>query len=140
MPQLPLDPELAAALAAAPKTPPINADTLQITRERVRLMSADDDTLSCGGRVVLEERSIPGPPGAPELMMLVLRPARGSGPWPAIYHTHGGGMILGHRRLGITTFDCHNWVHELGLVLLSVEYRLAPEHPYPASVEDCYAG
>jgi acetyl esterase/lipase len=57
---------------------------------------------------------------------------------PAIYYIHGGGMIFGTRffLLG-STFQ---WIKELDITLISVEYRLAPEHPDLAPVEDCYAG
>ena len=48
----------------------------------------------------LEERQIPGPEGAPDVSVLILRPAAGTGPWPGVYHTHGGGMVLGTRRTG----------------------------------------
>lgn len=57
---------------------------------------------------------------------------------PAIVHTHGGGMILGnvamHRRYLSQQIQQH------GIPIFSVEYRLAPEHPFPTPVEDCYAG
>jgi acetyl esterase/lipase len=88
--------------------------------------------------VELEERQIPGPQGAPDLSVLILHPATGTGPWPGVYHTHGGGMVLGDRRTGAD--ELATWVAEIGIVAVSVEYRLAPEHPHPAPVEDCYAG
>ncbi|KUJ08517.1 putative alpha/beta hydrolase protein, partial [Mollisia scopiformis] len=50
---------------------------------------------------------------------------------------HGGGMILGNR---FTFGDALDWVKELRAILVSVEYRMPPEHPHPAPVEDCYAG
>ena len=55
-----------------------------------------------------------------------------------IYFIHGGGMISGDRRQGLPQIlDC---AKVLGLVVVSVEYRLAPETPYPGPVEDCYWG
>jgi acetyl esterase/lipase len=56
----------------------------------------------------------------------------------AIYDVHGGGFLLG----SIDMFDAHNLrlARELGVVVVTVDYRLAPEHPYPAPLEDCYAG
>jgi acetyl esterase/lipase len=57
---------------------------------------------------------------------------------PALYHIHGGGMIVGHPRwIGDDYLD---WAEEFGATLVSVDYRLAPEAPHPAPVEDCYAG
>lgn len=55
-----------------------------------------------------------------------------------IYHIHGGGMITG-TRLATLTWPLEA-VEQLGVTLVSIEYRLAPEHPDPAPVEDCYAG
>ena len=94
--------------------------------------------LTAGGAVIVEERTVPGPEGDPEITLLVLRPATGTGPWPAVYHTHGGGMVVGDMRTGVEMFL--PYILEIGAVVVSVEYRLAPEHPDPAPVEDCYAG
>ena len=57
---------------------------------------------------------------------------------PAIYHTHGGGMIIGDRFTGIDM--ALDWVERFDAVCVSVEYRLAPEFPDPCLIEDCYAG
>ena len=137
----PFDPELSAALAALPPVlqRPMLAQDIPAWREQLALMPpVDDDALRRGGSVELEERQIPGPQGAPDLSVLILHPATGTGPWPGVYHTHGGGMVLGDRRTGAD--ELATWVAEIGIVAVSVEYRLAPEHPHPAPVEDCYAG
>ena len=89
-------------------------------------------------RVAHEDISIAGPDGAPEITVRVYRPVDASGPLPGIYYIHGGGMVLGE-------LDDENPAAELlceqvGAVVVSVKYRLAPEDPYPAAVEDCYAG
>jgi acetyl esterase/lipase len=71
--------------------------------------------------------------------MLVCRPSGRAGEdLPAVYFVHGGGMVMGSNRLGLD--QALDWAEELGLVVVSVEYRLAPEFPYPAAIEDCYAG
>jgi acetyl esterase/lipase len=57
---------------------------------------------------------------------------------PGIFYIHGGGMIAGNRFTGLV--PAIEWVREHDAVLVSVEYRLAPEHPYPTPFEDCYAG
>jgi acetyl esterase/lipase len=136
----PLDPELAAVLAALPPEAqkPLYAEDIPVHRGATALMQPDDQALSRGGAVSLEERQIPGPEGAPELSVLIMRPARDSGPWPGVYFIHGGGMVLGTRRNGAEELAA--WVEGAGVVGISVEYRLAPEHPDPAPVEDCYAG
>ncbi|MER1996556.1 MAG: alpha/beta hydrolase [Arthrobacter sp.] len=56
---------------------------------------------------------------------------------PVIFHTHGGGMVAGDRWSGIAPFLA--WVDEFDATLVTVEYRLAPEHPEPAPREDAYA-
>jgi len=137
----PFDPELGAALAAmAPELqhPLLPGDIPAWRAELQELLPVSDETLRRGGAVELEERQVPGPAGAPGLSVLILRPARGSGPWPGIYHTHGGGMVLGNNRFGAD--EVATWVEQIGVVGVSVEYRLAPEHPHPAPVEDRYAG
>jgi acetyl esterase/lipase len=89
-------------------------------------------------RVEVTDRVIPGPPGAPDLTVSIMCPQDASGTLPAVYYTHGGGMFMGTRTLAADQLSA--WVVALGIVVVSVEYRLAPEHPDPAPVEDCYAG
>lgn len=50
---------------------------------------------------------------------------------------HGGGMVVG--RAFVNDIDCAKYAKELGAVVASVEYRIAPKHPYPAAIDDCYA-
>src|SRR4051812_14072605 len=56
----------------------------------------------------------------------------------ALYWIHGGGMVGGF--VESDDFMCKTWVRKLGCLVASVEYRLAPEHQYPAHVDDCYGG
>ncbi|WP_249346568.1 alpha/beta hydrolase [Microbispora sp. H11081] len=136
----PFDPELAAALAALGGAPP------SLTPEMIPLLRAGtangptlpDETLTRGGVFEVAERTVPGPPGAPGVSLLVCRPAGATAPLAAVFHAHGGGMIAGDNRVGLDLVL--DWARELRLVVVSVEYRLAPEHPHPAPVEDCYAG
>lgn len=139
----PFDPETIRSLAAIKDSyPALTGETLPELR---RLTSGagsnpgmEPPDLTAGGAVEVEDLRIPGPSGAPDLALVVLRPAVGSGPWPAIYHVHGGGMVMGNRRLGVELFLAH--IVEAGAVVVSPEYRLAPEHPDPAPAQDCYAG
>jgi acetyl esterase/lipase len=137
----PFDPELAAVLAAMPPEMfgSFTIDDIAPRREIIRAtLNVPDETLRRGGAIELEDRQVPGPAGAPDIALTILRPTSGTGPWPAVYNIHGGGMIIGDRRTGLD--GLLDWVVELGVVVVSVEYRLAPEHPHPAPVEDCYAG
>jgi acetyl esterase/lipase len=72
------------------------------------------------------------------IVVRVYRPAGSVEPLPAIYSIHGGGYIIGTYEMMDATFE--RYCPKLGCVGLSVEYRLAPEHPYPAPLDDCYAG
>ncbi|WP_454860100.1 alpha/beta hydrolase [Promicromonospora soli] len=63
------------------------------------------------------------------------RPPAGTGS-PALLWIHGGGMVLGDA--GQDSAVCRRMADELGIVVVSVEYRLAPEHPFPTPLEDCY--
>jgi acetyl esterase len=80
------------------------------------------------------DRRIPGPGG--EIPVRVYTPA-GSGPWPLLVYFHGGGWVLG----SLDTHDsiCRELANGAGCVVVSVDYRLAPEHKFPAAADDCYA-
>jgi acetyl esterase/lipase len=97
-----------------------------------------DEILSRDGAYRVEERTVPGPDGAPDIALLICLPTDASTPAAAIYHTHGGGMIVGDNRFGVV--EMLNLAAPLGMAVVSVEYRLAPETPHPGPVEDCYAG
>ncbi|MGY1637855.1 alpha/beta hydrolase [Geodermatophilus sp. SYSU D00742] len=88
--------------------------------------------------VTKEDRVVPGPEGEPDISVRIYRPAGATGTLPGIYYIHGGGMVLGDvaGEDVAATMLCE----QVGAVVVSVEYRLAPEHPHPAPVEDCYAG
>jgi acetyl esterase len=81
-----------------------------------------------------EPVTVPGP-GA-DLDARLYLPA-GDPPFPTVVFFHGGGFVLG----SVETHDwlCRHLTRESGCAVLSVEYRLAPEHPFPAAVEDAYA-
>lgn len=88
-------------------------------------------------RIEEVERLIPGPKGAPDVPIRIYRPKDVTGPMPVFINFHGGGFMLGDLELD----------HPRSLVMaaktnaigIMVDYRLAPEHPFPAAVEDCYA-
>jgi len=89
--------------------------------------------------VVKEDLRVAGPKNAPDVPVCVYRPkAAASAPRPAVYEIHGGGFIMGN--IDMMDAWCQRVAAEIGAVVVSVEYRLAPEHPFPAGVEDCYAG
>ena len=88
--------------------------------------------------VEVSERMVPGTENAPDVRVRVYLPReRGGVPGPGILYIHGGGYILGSPEM--TDASCVEMAMELGASVVSVDYRLAPEHPYPAPLEDCYA-
>ncbi|WP_425464797.1 alpha/beta hydrolase [Nonomuraea terrae] len=134
-----LDPELRAAveqMATLPAGTFLSYELLAQQREQMNAMVAAmprPDT-----QVVIEDRVVPGPEGAPDVRLRTYRPPEDGPARPGLYWIHGGGMIIGTPELDDAMLVDH--VERLGVVAVSVEYRLAPEHPHPAPVEDCYAG
>ncbi len=88
--------------------------------------------------VRLEVRSAPGPAEAPDVRLLIYRPANQTGPTGCIFHIHGGGYVIG--AVDAQEAQHRDMVARLGCVLVTVDYRLAPETPFPGAIEDCYAG
>ena len=80
----------------------------------------------------VEDRVIPGPGG--DLPVRVYQPARAHA---LVVYFHGGGFTVGSIRMG--DWLCSNVAAKVGAVVVSVGYRLAPVHKFPAAVEDCYA-
>jgi acetyl esterase/lipase len=82
------------------------------------------------------ERDIAGPDGTP-IRLACYRPSECSGATPAFLYLHSGGLVTGTRFAeDLRLLDL---ALGTGSSVISVEYRLAPEHPFPAAIEDCYA-
>lgn len=79
-------------------------------------------------------RTVPGPAG--EIPVRVYTPA-GETPLPVVVYFHGGGWVIGD--LEVVDRPCRLLASAAGVVVVSVDYRLAPEHRYPAAFDDCYA-
>jgi len=84
------------------------------------------------------DHRVPGPAGAPDVVVRVHRPAGTTDTLPCVYSMHGGGYVMGSYLGNDSRFDA--WCPELGCVGVSVDYRLAPETPFPGPLEDCYSG
>ena len=88
--------------------------------------------------VVREDRHIAGPEGAPDVPVRIYRPTtEPDGPVPAVLEIHGGGFVLG--TVEMSDGFCDRVAAEDQAVVVSVDYRLAPEDPFPAALDDCYA-
>lgn len=135
-PAPPFDPELAAALLMLREAMPagLTAEMIPLMRE-ASVMPPFDDFVGEVGAVHVEHR-IAGHEGD-EILVSIYRPAAATTQGPGILHLHGGGMVMGDRFTGVPDFLPYVASH--GAVIVSVEYRLAPEYPDPYPVEDCYA-
>lgn len=86
--------------------------------------------------VAWQDHVFAGPAG--ELTARVYRPTAATGTLPGLIYIHGGGMIIGN--LDGEHFTAIMLCESLGAAVVSLDYRKAPENPYPAAPEDCYAG
>lgn len=137
-----MDPELAPIFSSLAGIAPMGAAlTLQGVadlRSMFASVPTDRTGLSRDGKLVLDDVTVAGPLGSPDVTLSVFRPVDLSGPAACLYFLHGGGMVIGDRFTGVD--ELLDYALELGVVVVTAEYRLAPEHPDPAPVEDCYAG
>lgn len=133
-PQPYYDPEVRAILEAGPTMGTVHAGNLAKLRA-ARLTEAEQAPLS--DAVTRTDRFVPGPDGR-EIRLRVHRPVGVEGELPCLYWAHGGGYVLGSPEQDDVRFD--RWCQRFGIVGVAVQYRLAPEDPYPAGLEDCYAG
>jgi acetyl esterase len=85
--------------------------------------------------VMIEDRSIAGPGG--KLPLRIYTPRRKNGVRGVVLYCHGGGFVLGD--LDIYDSTCRTICDDSRCIVVAVDYRLAPEHPFPAAVEDCHA-
>jgi acetyl esterase/lipase len=131
----PFDPELEASLesvnAGLPST--ITIDMVDLLR---RAPTPTVDELIGARPVIHREHSIPAADG--NIVVSIFARQDHSDGSPGVFFTHGGGMIIGDRFNGADEYIA--WVDELDIVVVAVEYRLAPEYPDPTPVNDCYAG
>jgi triacylglycerol lipase len=129
-----VDPELLDALDAFPPMQ-FSPELLPALREDMKAMFAS--TGPAPADVMRTEKRIPGAPGDPDVRVLIYTPAKAETSRPALLNIHGGGYVIG--AADMNDDRNYNFVQELGCVVVSVDYRLAPETAHPGPVEDCYA-
>ncbi len=128
-----LAPEYAAMFEQLAETPgPAMTDLPpEQARELYKAMRPVNPELKVGD---IEDVTCPGPGG--DIPLRIYTP-QGTGPWGVLVNFHGGGWVIGD--LDTSDAACRDLCATANLVVVSVDYRLAPEHVYPAAVEDCYA-
>ena len=133
-----IDPELLPALQALPPGGPVDWDDVPGARRR-RAEHIARVRASVPGlpNVVTHDHTVPGPDGAPAVAVRVYRPAEASAPLPGLLWIPGGGWV--HGSLAEADLTAQPLVAAVGCLVVCVEHRLAPEHPFPAPLEDCYA-
>jgi len=130
---MPLDPQASALIASVAGGKPVE----QMTPAESRAALEERSKLTAGEPLPLArvtERSLSGPGG--ELTVRVYAPD-GEQPLPGLVYFHGGGWLRG----SLQTHDvlCRALAHAGGCVVVSVDYRMAPEHRFPAAIDDSFA-
>jgi acetyl esterase/lipase len=136
-----LDPEVAKALepmaaAMVDAVPPAVGDVDSRRTVLDAFMALTESTQSMPTDVKMTDFHATAVDGADVLLRWYVK--EGSVAGPAVLYLHGGGMIGG----SVALYDgiISRYVASSGVAMLAVDYRLAPEHPYPTPVEDCYVG
>ena len=128
------DPELAPLAELIPVSD--LTDVAESRRWLEELIAPMNDGVDTTG-VVIHDREIPGPDGLVPVRIYAPAHAGPEGRRPALLDIHGGGFVVGS--IAMEHGMAVQVARDLGAVVVAVEYRLAPEHPFPAGLEDCYA-
>jgi acetyl esterase/lipase len=134
-----LDPELRVAVEKLPTDRPMDLKEIPTARIKMKKMvTAMLANLPEVDGATSQDQLVPGAQGDPDVRVRIYRPSDQPTELPALYWIHGGGYVMGD----IDQDDrlMKQLVKRIGCVAVSVDYRLAPENPFPAPVEDCYAG
>ena len=126
---LELDPQIAKAIASEPSG--------QVVAETLSMMRAASNKPSAPPSPGIERQDYTVE-GDPTVVIRVHRPTDAEGPLPAVYSMHGGGYVLGSYAIDDARLD--GWAKSYDCIGVSVDYRLAPETPYPGPLDDCYRG
>ena len=134
-----LDPELRVVLEAFPTTGAVDLNNIPAARAKMRkLFTALQATVPAVEGVTSQDQSVPGPQSDPTVRVRIYQPHDRPSILPALLWIHGGGYVMGDIEQDDRLMK--QLVKRIGGVAVSVDYRLPPEHPFPAPVEDCYAG
>jgi acetyl esterase len=129
-----LDPELAALAAAVPK---MDLSDLAAARETERLMVGHLPKYRARIPLSVHDIAMQGQRSTTAVAARIYAPVERSTPGPALLYLHGGAYVMGGLAMADST--ARMLVEHAGVTVVAVDYRLAPEHPYPAGLEDSYA-
>jgi acetyl esterase len=131
---MPVDPDIQKLLDMVNALPAVDFEHLP-GEEAARKMRVPINVPAIPRRAAkVENRKLPGPGG--DIPVRIYWP-EGKGPFGVLVSFHGGGWVIGN--LDSDEYKSHLLVNESGCAIVSVDYRLAPEHKFPAAAEDCYA-
>jgi acetyl esterase/lipase len=134
-----LDPELKAVMERMPTDRTLDLTKISAARARMKKLVLEMlATFPQVEGVSQEDRFAPGTQGGPPVRVRIYRADDQSSKLPALYWIHGGGYVMGD--IDMDDRLMKQMVKRIGCVAVSVDYRLAPEHPFPTPVEDCYTG
>jgi acetyl esterase/lipase len=134
-----LDPELRVVVAGLPADRTLDLNNISAARARMKeLVTEMLAALPPVDGVTSQDQFVPGPLGDPAVRVRVYRPNDQPNNLPALFWIHGGGYVMGDIEQDDRLMK--QMVKRIGCVAVSVDYRLPPEHPFPAPVQDCYAG
>ncbi|MGA9490184.1 MAG: alpha/beta hydrolase [Mycobacterium sp.] len=129
-----IDPSLRAA-AAGLEIAEFHAESLPAERRRADQFAADRAAAVDAGNVEIDDVTIAGPGGQPLGLRLYRGPSTSAA--PLVVYAHGGGFVTGN--LDTDHPECVELAREADCLVVSVDYRLAPEHPCPAALDDMEA-
>ena len=132
-----IDPELMPALEMMPQEGMDFSDLPSVRAMSDKLFAEMAAMMPPVKGVGTSDRDVPGPEGCPDVGVRIYTPKGITGPIPGMLWIHGGGYIVGNLEADDHTMK--RICSEVGCVIVSVNYRLAPENPFPAPIEDCYA-
>ncbi len=137
-----IDPKSNRALKAFKKNLPKGLNGIKDINERRRLLYENVQKMKAifppSTNILCENHFTRRKNGGEDLKLRSYRPKYKKGTLPCLYYIHGGGMIMGTAENDDA--NASRLSEELGVVVVSVDYRLAPEDPHPAQINDCYNG
>ena len=134
-----LDPELRAVMKGLPADRGLNLSDISTARVKMKKMVTELlAAFPAVEGVTSQDQLVPGSQGDPAVRVRIYRPDDQHNKLPALFWIHGGGYVMGDIEQDDRLMK--QLVRRIGCVAVSVDYRLPPEHPFPAPVEDCYAG